>query len=113
MKSPGIAALLAAVVGLFIMGVGHFYVGRIVRGVGLLISGWVLLGVFYGLFVYSFSVGLVGSLNGSSSSDISVLFLPLIIGLIWLVLWAWSIHDAYELAKWYNAHLAEHGTPPW
>jgi TM2 domain-containing membrane protein YozV len=100
MKNPGISAVLAAVAGaLLFLGVGHFYVGRIRRGLAFLIAGWAINILLF----------------------ISLLFFwllwPIIItvalGIASFAIWAWSIYDAYSLAKQYNEHLQAYGKPPW
>jgi len=43
-KSPGLAAVLALVLGFFIlMGIGHIYVGRIKRGIAIMLVGLMFL----------------------------------------------------------------------
>jgi TM2 domain-containing membrane protein YozV len=82
-KNPKIALVLA----IFIMGVGHIYVGKLKRGIVILIVSWVL-----GLLT-------------------SVLFFP-VIPLI--IIWIWQIYDAHKQAKYYNEYLIDNnGIPPW
>ena len=87
-KNSQTAALLAAVLGILLMGFGHFYIHRFRRGVLILIIGLVtgivfFVAIFGGFFAASF---LIATLIGS----------------IRLALWAWQIYDAHALVKTYN-----------
>ena len=79
-KNEGLAALLS----FLWSGLGQIYVGRITRGLGIIVGGILLLIVSWIL-----------------------LWIPLIL------YWIWSIYDAYNLAKKYNQELIRTGTPPW
>jgi hypothetical protein len=101
LKNAGTAAVLALVVGaLLFWGVGHIYVGKVLKGIGIMIGGWVL----EGLFILSF-LGLIAGPSGI----VVVLFM----GLVALGGWIWQTFDAYSLAKQYNDHVRSHGTEPW
>jgi TM2 domain-containing membrane protein YozV len=101
-KSPGIAAVLALVLGAFgLMGVGHIYVGRLARGIVLLIVGIILAVLTFGSFLLGFAtlgLGWVGAI---------------IFGVILFILWIWQIFDAYHLAKEFNKVVEEAGKAPW
>ena len=75
---------LAAVLSFLFSGLGQIYVGRIGRGLGILLGGIV--------------IALIGWI---------LLWIPL------LVYWVWNIYDAYNLAKEYNQELMRTGNPPW
>ncbi|MFQ6075527.1 MAG: hypothetical protein ACE5Z5_05265 [Candidatus Bathyarchaeia archaeon] len=68
----------------FWSGLGQIYVGRIGRGLGIMVGG-ILLALFSWI----------------------LLWIPL------LIYWIWNIYDAYKLAKKYNQELMRTGTPPW
>jgi len=92
-KGEGTALILAIVLGLFgLCGIGHLYVGKIGRGIGILIGNWVLLGI--GVATAVFLIGI-----------------PFLIGA--LVLFIWQIIDARNLCREYNDYLANNGRPPW
>jgi len=97
-KNPGVAALLAFLVGIGFMGVGHIYVGKIGRGIVLLIVGLVLRGLVALALIWGFFAGLGAFV---------------LLGLVSLALWVWQTYDAYKLAKQFNAHVQQHGKPPW
>ena len=85
-----------------IMGVGHIYLGKVRRGVIILIIGiilWIGLIVpvlFFGMFpFYYFGGG----------------FAVFIMGII--VLFILQILDSHQLCKEYNEYLEQHGKPPW
>jgi TM2 domain-containing membrane protein YozV len=98
-KSERKAILLAAVVGVFLMGFGHFYMTRFKRGILVLILGIVtgiifFVAVFGGFFSESFTIAAAfGSMR--------------------LALWMWQIYDAHKLANVYNEKLKDTGRPPW
>lgn len=101
-KSPGVAAVLALVLGIIgLMGIGHIYVGRIGRGIVLLVVGIILGFLTWGSFVLgflTFGLGFIGAI---------------IFGIILLILWIWQIFNAYGLAKQFNKAVQETGKPPW
>jgi TM2 domain-containing membrane protein YozV len=100
MKSPGTAAVLAAIVGaLLFLGVGHIYVGRIGRGLALLVIG---LAIDIPIIISICFFGRGWPIT-----------ITILLGIASFALWAWSIYDAYSLAKKYNEHLQLYGRPPW
>lgn len=104
-KDAGTAALISALGGLFLFGLGHFYVGKIGRGIALLLVGIVL------------KIALVVSYLGGIMSlflGIGVGFgILILVALLNLGLWVWQIYDPYTLAKTYNAEIERTGKPPW
>ncbi len=92
-KSEKVAAILAGLGGLFLLGLGHLYIGKKMRGAGLLISG----------IVFNASAIAVSSNPGLSLG-------------LWLaifVLWIWAIWDAYEITKQSNGSLKATGRSAW
>jgi len=90
---------LAAVVGGLFLGVGHIYIGKIGRGLALLIIGWIIkIPIIVSLLLFWL---------------LWPIAITAIFGIASLALWAWSIFDAYNLAKKYNEHLQAYGKPPW
>jgi len=54
-KSPGTAALIAFIGGIFaLLGLGHIYIGNVGRGIGILISGTVIYAVLVITLIFSF-----------------------------------------------------------
>jgi len=91
LKDLRTVALIAGVVGVVFMGVGHFYVYRITRGLVLLVAG-TATGII-------FIVAVLGGFFGASN-DIAAL-----VGVVRLALWGWQTRDAYLLGKIYNDSL--------
>ncbi len=85
-KNPGVAAILS----LFIPGLGQIYAGRIGRGL-LMLFIVIPLSVLLALFFFW-------------------LLLPLLLP---LAVWIWNIFDASNICKDYNRRLIETGNPPW
>ncbi len=101
-------------IGLFgIMGVGHLYLGRIRRGVIILIVGllsWIAIFIPIGI------LGLLGNLEESSDDPTPAIaiFGGLAVGFIGvIILFIWQILNARKLCKEYNEYLEQHGKPPW
>jgi len=72
LKKKIIAIFLALIPGFFLMGLGHFYVGKKERGIIFLVTGFVLLGII--------------------TADISILSTFAV--LAYLILWMFQIYDA-------------------
>jgi Na+(H+)/acetate symporter ActP len=83
------------------MGVGHIYVGKVGKGLSLIIAGVILGLLTWGSFItglVTFGLGFIAS----------ALF-----GLILFALWVWQMYDAYVLANLFNRRVQETGTAPW
>jgi TM2 domain-containing membrane protein YozV len=83
LKNEGITALASAI----IPGAGQIYVGKVKRGIALLIGNvilWMVSGILFWFLAW----------------------VPMV------VLWAWNIYDAYNLAKQYNQAVRATGRPP-
>lgn len=92
-KSESTTLILSIVLGLLgIQGVGHMYVGKIGKGVGILIGSIILLAV--GIVTVWFGVGII-----------------LLIG--YFIMFIWQIVDSRNLCLQYNDYLAKNGKPPW
>ena len=87
-KSMGVTIVLTVVLGIFgIGGIGHLYLGKIIKGIVILIVGIILL---------------------------LITILTMGIGLIALIPYAiWVVYDSYKLCKRYNNDLEQTGRPPW
>lgn len=101
-KNEGIAAILSFILGLAgLMGIGQIYVGRIARGIAVLIVGIVLAILVWGSLILGFfTLGIAW---------IGTLFF----GVVWLVLLVWQTFDAYSLAQKFNREVQETGKTPW
>lgn len=93
LKDLRTVALIAGVVGVVFMGVGHLYVYRITQGLGLLVVGTIT-----GLI---FIVAVLGGFFGASTG------IAALVGVPRLVLWGWQTRDAYRLARAYNDSLRD------
>ena len=116
-KDEGIAAILALVGGIFgIWGLGHLYVGKIGRGIALLLLGLVLHGSFllFGLLaVVAKPVGVLPPASGHATM-ITFSFIGIILWSVLVVIgFVWQVFDAYNLAKKYNQYLRTYQRAPW
>ena len=87
-KSMGVTMVLTIVLGWFgLGGIGHLYLGKIIKGIVLCVVGIILL------IITIFTMG---------------------IGIIVLIPFAlFVIYDSYRLCKRYNNDLEQTGRPPW
>lgn len=84
-KNPVIAIALALIGGLFLLGLGHFYIGRILRGTLLLVPG-VMLRLSM-LFIAENFTGAIGK----------ILLMITILSIF--ALWILQTYDAYRLTR--------------
>jgi TM2 domain-containing membrane protein YozV len=112
-KNSGLAAILAFILGFFgLWGVGHIYVGKIAKGIVLLVLGilidWVIaFGVGVGLFALLLTPYYYRYAPGGLVAGL-LLYAVMSIGL-----WIWQICDAYKSAKYYNLYVQRNRAPPW
>jgi len=81
-KSENVAAVLS----LFLLGVGNMYVGKVGRGVGILV-----LGIVISMVAWFFLIGEI----------------------VIIIYWIWNVYDAHKSAQEYNTYLRATGNPPW
>lgn len=111
-KSPGTAALIAFIGGIFgLQGIGHIYVGKVGRGIGILISGIIIFALLV-ITVVSMQSLLILDPN-ESSIGIGVILLMILLGVAYFVLWIWQIFNARKLAKKFNESVRTTGIEPW
>jgi hypothetical protein len=111
-KSPGTAALIAFIGGIFaLLGLGHIYVGKVERGIGILISG-IIIYVLLIIMVISFPSFLILAPD-ESSVGIEVILMVFVLGIAYFVLWIWQIFNARKLAKKFNESVRTTGIEPW
>lgn len=104
-KSPGTTLAIALIAGAFgFNGIGHLYIGKIKKGLGLMVAGWILIAL----------PALILPLVMISSEQPFLLFLFLPISIvIFVALWTWQAYDAYKQTKYYNEYLDNNGRAPW
>lgn len=131
-KNGGVAFILAFFFGLFLFnGVGHMYIGKVRRGVGIMLLGWFIYAVI--LLFMVFTVGLniaqlsvanetmLGFDNNTMvpSNDITLEYLSpvlpflFVFALVYLTFWILQAADANRLAKKFNRQLEKEGTLLW
>lgn len=94
-KSPGTAALIAFIGGIFgLPGIGHIYIGKLGKGIGILILG---------LFLYAM---MIGSIFGFPP-------MALIFGIAYLIMFIWQIFSARGQARQFNELVKETRKEPW
>ena len=132
MKDTGITLVLGVLLGIFgIMGVGQLYVGRVKRGIAIMIGGVAIALTSYYTMMYilltpwvynagtwidsGYSQGFIGFATRESVwSPYTILFTAMAVAMvIRLAYLFWQAYDAYKLAKHYNEELIRTGKPPW
>jgi TM2 domain-containing membrane protein YozV len=116
-KSPGTAALIAFVGGIFALpGIGHIYVGKVGKGIAILIFGVVLMVL---TFVLIFSV-VPFTMPTDEAVDVENasigIWIPIIsaaFGIAYFVLFVWQIFNARNLARKFNESVKATGKEPW
>jgi TM2 domain-containing membrane protein YozV len=116
-KSPGTAALIAFIGGIFgLPGIGHIYVGKVGKGIGILILGLILYAV---IVITIVSVGFLASLEQTNpatvndSAGIGAIGIVLLMSVAYIVLFIWQIFNARKLAKKFNEAVKMTGKEPW
>ena len=116
-KSPGTAALIAFIGGIFALpGIGHIYVGKVGRGIGILILGLILYALTLLMIT---SVGFLASLEQTTSTSpnnsagIGAIGIMLFSSVAYIVLFIWQIFSARKLAKKFNEEVKTTGREPW
>jgi TM2 domain-containing membrane protein YozV len=115
-KSPGTAALIAFIGGIFALpGIGHIYVGKVGRGIGILITGLILYAL---TLIMITSVGFLASFEQPSISDdasvgIGALAGMLVFSIAYIILFIWQIFNVRKLAKKFNEVVRETQKEPW
>jgi TM2 domain-containing membrane protein YozV len=98
-KSTGIAAILS----LLWAGLGQLYVGKIARGLGLMLVHFMMVFIIASVvFAGMIFVGIGGGLMFGG-----------IILAAWIAVWVWNIFDAHKLANEYNDSQRNAGRRPW
>ena len=113
-KSPGTAALIAFIGGIFaLLGLGHMYIGNVGRGIGILISGIIIYVLFIIIIIFSLSLqGLLFLGVDESPIGIEAILIIFVLGIAYFVLWIWQIFNARKLAKKFNESVRITGKEP-
>ena len=124
-KSESITLIFAIIVSLFgFMGVGHMYLGKVKKGIVILILGLVKSAA--GVLLLIGGLAFLGQNSqrsnaydpfGAAHIDPTTGIIILAIGIALLigvvVLFFWQIFDARKLCRKYNEYVEEHGKRPW
>ena len=100
-KSEGAAAVLSFLCG----GLGQIYVGKIARGLVIML-GYILLMIF----TFFLMIVIMWDDGDLTALGILILFLG-VVGQF--IIWIWNIFDAHKLAREYNDRLRSTGMRPW
>lgn len=103
-KTENITLVLSVLLGLIsLQGMGHIYIRKIAKGLGILVMSLILSSLSVLFFL--------GMIKELIPSFLHVSFIPiLIVG--YFVLYAFQILDSRKLCTSYNAYVLEHKQPP-
>lgn len=111
-KSPGTAALIAFIGGIFgLPGIGHMYVGKVGNGIGILILGLILYAVV--MIMATAGLASLGYSESAGSAAAGVIGLLLILSIVYIVFFLWQIFNARKMAKKFNETVRTTGNEPW
>lgn len=100
-KSESTTLILAIILGLLgIQGVGHMYVGKIGKGVGILIGSIILAVIGYSFLIAGFAL-------------YPLLAIGIIILIGYFIMFIWQIINSRNLCLEYNDYISRNGKPPW
>ena len=116
-KSPGTAALIAFIGGIFALpGIGHIYVGKVGKGIAILILGIVLIiltiVLIFSVVPFTMSTDEATTLE-NASIGIWIPIISAVFAITYLVLFVWQIFNARKLAKKFNESVKTTGKEPW
>lgn len=105
-KSEEVTLTLSVVLGLVsLQGLGHIYIGKVAKGIGILIASLII-----SIISISFFLGLMKNAIPPFLND----YLPIILFGIYFGPYVLQIFDSRKLCITYNAYIAENKTvPPW
>ncbi|NLI74463.1 MAG: zinc ribbon domain-containing protein [Euryarchaeota archaeon] len=104
--------VLSLILGILIPGSGHLYIGRLTRGLIILVTyfGISFIGIILMLSAFSYTYP---SDMTYPALEVSLIFPLIILSMILLVIWIAQLIDVYNLTKQYNDTVRRTGQPPW
>lgn len=135
-KNGGVAFILGFFFGLFLFnGIGHMYIGKVRRGVGILLLGWFIYSVILSFMIFAVGLNfaqLYGDYTGqdemfgidnttmlpsssnanSESVNLSLIYI-IVFALVYIIFCIVQAADANRLAKKFNKNLDKEGTLLW
>jgi TM2 domain-containing membrane protein YozV len=109
-KDTGVTAIVAGFGGLILFGLGHFYVGKIGRGILFLLVGIIVKFALATMIIFMIPVAALAVIARNLGGFIGLMIFLVIAN---LGLWVSQIYDAYALAKKYNSEVQRTGRAPW
>lgn len=105
LKNPGIAVILALLIGVVLMGMGQIYAGKVKDGICYLVLGLIIDGVG--------TIFLISCKMNVSNLDIEYAIIFLLVCIAGISVYIWQIYDAYIVTKEYNDTILKTGKAPW
>lgn len=106
--------IVSLILAFFIPGLGHIYVGKLMRGVIFLVSYFGLSAISFALIWNAIgNLAMAGDPNFMLSMSNDLLIVVSIISLISFVIWIVNLVDVYQQTKKYNEAIRRTGQAPW
>ena len=112
LKNEKVAMILAVLPGILgFLGVGHFYIGRIRRGVILLVGAWGLITAsFFCFAAWSMSHMIIPPPGQPVGEPLAYAMAFLVVSLVlffgFIALWIWQIFDARAVCQTHNSKVS-------
>ena len=98
--------MIAIIAGVFgFCGIGHIYIGKVLRGVLIMFIGWIPFVI--GILVF------IAEFISQNEPIIHGLDLSMVVGIVYVAFWIIQALDANRLAKKYNKYLMTKNKPLW
>jgi len=103
-KSVGTALVL----GFLCAGLGHLYIGKLKRGLCILLAN-----IFLGMLIMILYLSVFSDDYLTYDEAMGILILVFMLSIPSFIIWLWNLFDVNKLAKEYNDCIRRTGNPPW
>jgi Predicted membrane protein len=103
-KSVGIALVL----GFIYAGLGHLYIGKLTRGLCIM-----MINIALSITMVMVSLSMISDDYLTSDEAMGILIFISLFAIVAFVIWLWNLFDVNKLAKEYNDCIRRTGNPPW
>jgi predicted RNA-binding Zn-ribbon protein involved in translation (DUF1610 family) len=117
-KSPGTATLIAFIGGIFSLpGIGHIYVGKLGKGIAILVGGFILYILMILSIIYITTplthIPQYAAIVGVSNFIMIAIITTIALSVGYIAFFIWQIFDARKLAKKFNETVRTAHKEPW
>ena len=105
--------VLSIILAILIPGAGHLYVGRLTRGLVILVAYFGISAISMMVLFSAIPGFLTGDMMMDGSLGFDVFIVLILLSIVSLVIWIIQLIDAYNLTRQYNETVRRTGQPPW